>query len=52
MTRIEDAAAPLAAAPPRRGPAPLLERIERRIAQFPADKLLEIESVLRRLLGL
>ena len=27
-------------------------RIERRIAKFPADKLLEIESVLRRLLGL
>jgi mRNA interferase MazF len=27
-------------------------RIERRIAIFPADKLLEIESVLKRILGL
>jgi mRNA-degrading endonuclease toxin of MazEF toxin-antitoxin module len=27
-------------------------RIERRIATFPADKLAEIESVLKRLLGL
>ena len=27
-------------------------KIERRIAAFPADKILEIESVLKRLLGL
>ena len=27
-------------------------RIERRLAAFPADKMLEIESVLKRLLGL
>jgi hypothetical protein len=27
-------------------------KIERRIAAFPADKMLEIESVLQRLLGL
>jgi mRNA interferase MazF len=27
-------------------------KIERRIAAFPADKMLEIESVLKRLLGL
>jgi mRNA interferase MazF len=27
-------------------------KIERRISAFPADKMLEIESVLRRLLGL